>query len=246
MLFVSEILKRLPNSSLPLVQILLAKLDPKAIESLAGRARTASNLISDIRIFNRLWGLIPLSVWAFDTFNAPPTDPVLKNVAYLQVIVNLIYQPLENVAYLAMHNVIGGLSADAQTKLWLRSCYLWAAHVVLDFIRIYREYQVTKSQAVAEAYKDAKEQVGEAGAKNVTPSSRAINQHVQKAIAAKKFGWVQALIINLSYLPLTIHWSLEKGCLSDIAVGFLGATAAAANIIPKWSAISSLGSSKEK
>lgn len=258
--FVSELVKLISttkstSSAAVLAASLLSKLDPKAVSSFVSHTRSASSLISDVRIFNRLWGMVPLTVWAFDTYHSPPKDCALRYIAYLQVLVNLVYQPMENVAYLAMHKIIGGVSDSAQTKLWLRSCYFWAAHVVLDFFRIFREYQVVKKKAVAEAYAEAREALikeqekegkesllsGLSATEKVTPSAAVIKKKIRQAIAENKGTWIKGLIINLSYFPLTLHWSLEQGCLSDLTVGFLGAAAAAANIIPKWQAISSLG-----
>lgn len=250
--FAANTLSGLSNSKLvTFTASLLAKLDPAAVAAFVQHTRKASSLISDIRIFNRLWGIIPLTVWAFDTYHAPPKDVALRAIAYLQVFVNIVYQPLENVAYLAMHDIIGGVSESAQTKLWIRSCYFWAAHVVLEFFRLVREYQIAKRNAVAEAYKEAQDQAAnekktdkaldsDSAPANVTPSTAAINKKVREAMAANKSGWIKGLIINFSYLPLTIHWSLETGCLTDLTVGFLGAAAAAANIVPKWKAISTL------
>lgn len=174
---------------------------------LVAPTRALSNLISDIRIFNRLWGLVPLSVWAADVWAKPPQDPVLRRIAYTQVIANLLYQPLENVAYLAMHNILP-VSGANQTKLWIYSCYLWALHVVLDLWRLYRERTLIQRENAA---------TGEKGEKKKLDS-----------------GWYKYLVINLSYLPLTVHWSLETGCLNDWTVGLLGATAAAATTCPTW------------
>lgn len=216
LLFISEVLKYsataadtasnassglLPWLNTPVGQVLLQRFAGKAT-AVAGPARSLSNLISDIRIFNRLWGLVPLSVWAVETWAQPPQDPVLRGIAYTQVAANLAYQPLENIAYLAMHNIIPAsvVSERAQTLLWIYSCYLWALHVVLDLGRLYRESQLQKT--------------GE--------------------LPKNDFSWYQYLAINLSYLPLTVHWSLEKGCLNDVTVGALGTTAALASIYPKW------------
>lgn len=194
----------LPWLSTPAGHALLQRFASKAT-SLVGPTRILSNLISDIRIFNRLWGLVPLSVWAVDTWAQPPQDPVLRGIAYTQVVANLLYQPLENVAYLAMHQIIptSVISDRAQLLLWIYSCYLWALHVVLDLVRLYREAQLQR----------------------------------QGKLPKNDFRWYQHLIINLSYLPLTVHWSLEQGCLNDMTVGFLGSTAALASIYPKWKSV---------
>ncbi|KAI8133120.1 hypothetical protein DUD61_003232 [Geotrichum candidum] len=178
-----------------------------APQGLIAPTRALSNLISDIRIFNRMWGLIPLSVWAVDVWAQPPEDPVVRRIVYTQVVANLLYQPLENVAYLAMHGVLP-VSGSNQTKLWIYSCYLWALHVVLDLWRLYRERVLIQRKNKLAGEKGEKEKLD--------------------------FSWYQYLVINLSYLPLTVHWSLEKGCLNDWTVGLLGATAAAASIYPRW------------
>lgn len=252
LLFISEVLKRLSSSTataaagaaaagngstgsllssiiqkLPLVPSSSLSSAASTLAAATKHSRALANLISDVRIFNRLWGLVPLSVWALDVWARPPKDSVLRAIAYAQVAVNIAYQPLENVAYLAMHDVISKswVSDRAQLLLWIYSCYLWAAHVVLDFIRVFREYQLARKAATTVVSLDSNEK-----SKTQASSSSPISQDQIKA-------WKQALIINLSYLPLTVHWSLEKGCLSDIVVGFLGATAAYASIKPRWDSI---------
>lgn len=229
LLFVSEVLKRIAavaaaseSSGLGGASVLFGALSPALLQGTATRTRALSSLISDIRIFNRLWGLVPLAVWAADTARAPPTDAVLRAVAYTQVAANILYQPLENVAYLAMHGVLPGVSDRAQTLLWIYSCYLWAAHVVLDFVRVAREYQLAKRE--------------ERKAKGGKPYKSKVSWK----------SWWQPLVINMSYLPLTVHWSLEAGCLPDIAVGFLGASAALASIYPRWTAIAATKDEPEK
>lgn len=212
LLFVSEVLKytaasastRAPTVASPLARQLLTNFAGHA-SALVAPTGKLSGLISDIRIFNRLWGLVPLSVWALETWAQPPQDPVLRGVAYAQVAANLVYQPLENVAYLAMHGVVPEttVSVRAQTLLWIYSCYFWALHVVLEFVRLYRERQFQRSGKMER----------------------------------NDFAWYQGLISNLSYLPLTVHWSLETPLLNDMTVGFLGATAAASSIFPRWKAI---------
>lgn len=237
MLFLSEVLKYSSQAALaspsllsssalfsetspigPILQVLTKRYASHA-SSLVGPMRSLSSLISDIRIFNRLWGLVPLSVWAAETWFQPPSDSVLRGVAYSQVIANLLYQPLENVAYLAMHNIIpqSVVSERAQFDIWIYSSYLWAIHVVLEFVRLYRETVLAKRTSSAKNGGDDEKEKG-----GYTISS---------------FAWYQSLVINLSYLPLTVHWSLPNGLVNDVTVGFLGATAAAASSYPKWSAI---------
>jgi hypothetical protein len=40
--------------------------------------------------------------------------------------------------------------------------------------------------------------------------------------------------VNMAWLPLTIHWSLENGALTPIQVGLLGALASIPGALPHW------------
>ncbi|KAF3162028.1 hypothetical protein TWF788_002202 [Orbilia oligospora] len=108
-----------------------------AIRSLEVRLRALSGIISDFRIFSRLWGLFGIAEWAVQVYEAPPKDQQLRQIAYAQVCVNIIYQSLENVAYLSQHKILRYSNAT-QNKLWAWSCRFWAAHVALDFCRLWR------------------------------------------------------------------------------------------------------------
>ncbi|KAJ6261883.1 hypothetical protein Dda_2682 [Drechslerella dactyloides] len=108
-----------------------------AIRSLETRLKNLSALISDFRIFSRLWGLFGIAEWAAQVYESPPKDQQLRQIAYAQVVVNIIYQSLENIAYLSQHRVLR-YSNTVQNKLWAWSCRFWAAHVALDFCRLWR------------------------------------------------------------------------------------------------------------
>ncbi|KAF3201409.1 hypothetical protein TWF106_002828 [Orbilia oligospora] len=88
-----------------------------AIRSLEVRLRALSGIISDFRIFSRLWGLFGIAEWAVQVYEAPPKDQQLRQIAYAQVCVNIIYQSLENVAYLSQHKILRYSNAT-QNKLW--------------------------------------------------------------------------------------------------------------------------------
>ncbi|EWC48183.1 hypothetical protein DRE_02287 [Drechslerella stenobrocha 248] len=108
-----------------------------AIRSLETRLKNLSALISDFRIFSRLWGIFGIAEWAAQVYESPPKDHQLRQIAYAQVFVNVIYQSLENVAYLSQHRILRYSNAT-QNKLWAWSCRFWAAHVALDFCRLWR------------------------------------------------------------------------------------------------------------
>ncbi|AOW02340.1 hypothetical protein B0I72DRAFT_141444 [Yarrowia lipolytica] len=196
-----------------------------------------SGLISDIRIFNRLWGLVGLISWGISEYDAQQkpldvNDPYIKYdkavrvITALQVWSNLFYQPLENVAYLGMHKILP-VSDAAQNSLWLHSSKLWALHVVLELIRL-----------VVEIRRNVKRQSIEkkAGKTTTTTDTKACNCTKLLPNFLKGLGdqWWRDLVINLAYLPLTAHWSIDGGIVDNLIVGFLGASAAAANVGWKW------------
>jgi len=112
-----------------------------SIKSVETRLRNLTSLISDIRIFMRLWGLLGIAEWGVQTYEQPPRDYSLRQIAYAQVLVNVFYQILENLAYLSQHKVLR-FGNKAQNKMWAWSCRFWAAHVALDFCKLWRIRQL--------------------------------------------------------------------------------------------------------
>jgi len=102
-------------------------------------------MISDIRIFLRLWGLLGVWSWARSTYYDGPKDVVLRAVAWGQIAVNTGYYIYEHAAYLAMKNIVRGVSAKKQGKWWLVSGRFFAGHVLLDFIRLWRGRQLREA-----------------------------------------------------------------------------------------------------
>ncbi|KAK9461215.1 uncharacterized protein V1516DRAFT_675301 [Lipomyces oligophaga] len=178
---------------------------------IAVRMRKLSSLISDIRIFNRLWGIISMLEWAVSVVKNPPTDHLIRAITYVQVVANNLFQPMENLAYLSSHEIIP-LSTSTTNSLWLISTRLWALHIILEFIRLYRERQLSKLEPTSEKASEA---------------------DLAKQMKADQL-WIRKLIVNSAYFPLTIHWSMTTGFLSDLAVGFLGSIAGGARLIPLW------------
>ncbi|KAF2396898.1 hypothetical protein EJ06DRAFT_457175, partial [Trichodelitschia bisporula] len=96
-----------------------------------------ARLISDHRIFTRLWGLLGIYAWAKSVVYSPPQDTVLHFIAAAQVTANICFQFLENRAYLAQHGVVSRTPLQVG-KDWMYSSRFWAAHVALDFVRLAR------------------------------------------------------------------------------------------------------------
>ncbi|KAI9837400.1 MAG: hypothetical protein M1837_002988 [Sclerophora amabilis] len=172
--------------------------------------RALASLISDIRVFLRLWGLLSIYTWGRDVFvTSPPHDRALRLIAYTQVAVNAAYQTLENGAYLAQHKVLLGWSEKAQTRAWVWSSRFWAAHTALDLVRLLRVRQLrsVKGGRNGEKVDETEEDV---------------------------LGWWSEVLVNAAYAPLTVHWSLEEGLIEEVWVGLFGSVAGLVGLRQSW------------
>jgi hypothetical protein len=135
-----------PNTT---VIIDTSTIPPSKLLITAQRLKALSDLISDFRIFARLWGLLGIWKWGKSTAENPPEDVVVRRLVYSQVVVNIFYQYLENGAYLSSKGVMGW-SSEKQNSAWIWSSRFWMAHVGLDFIRLYREWTLRKKRGSEE------------------------------------------------------------------------------------------------
>jgi hypothetical protein len=179
----------------------------------AKRLKTLSALISDFRVFTRLWGLIGIWKWGKRVLETPPADALLRRISYAQVMVNLAFQCIENVTYLSSKGVLGW-SAERQSKAWRWSARFWMSHVVMDFVRLYREYNVRKA-----ASKSAGIEKGE---------------FMDQSENEWRAKWRKELVVDLAYAPLTLHWSLENGVVGEFWVGLLGSIAGSTGLRMLW------------
>ncbi len=162
-----------------------------------------SDHISDARVMLRLFDLIKLASWAKDVearrmSNSSKETRNLLLIEQLQVFANLCYCPLENMAYLASHGLLS-MSKTRENQIWAISCRFWAAHIFLDFIRLY------------------------------------LTQPTPKTSEQERKNWWSDFVINMGWLPLTVHWSLVEGIgLSRAQVGMLGSAACLTSLMKKW------------
>ncbi|RDL39448.1 uncharacterized protein BP5553_03788 [Venustampulla echinocandica] len=180
------------------------------------RLKALNGLISDFRIFVRLWGLVGLWGWGKSVLlrihkernkgspmekDDESSDRVGTGIEAAQVLVNILYQFLENGAYLSSKGVLGW-NTEKQNWAWIWSSRFWMTHVGLDFIRLAREW--------SKKGKDAEEQ--------------------EKLI----WKWRREMVVNAAYAPLTLHWSLEKGLVGDFWVGVFGSIAGLGGLREAW------------
>ena len=178
--------------------------------------RALTDLIADVRIFARLWGLLGVWEWGAQTWREPPKDGILKRIAWMQIVVNVLFQGLENGAYLAQHRVLSW-TEQRQTRAWIWSSRFWAAHVVLDLGRLWRLRTLSRTGEAVGALTDAE------GKKEEKMERR-----------SKEDGWWRQLYVNAAYAPLTLHWSLESGAVGDLGVGLLGSVAGLVGLANLW------------
>lgn len=178
--------------------------------------RALADLIADFRIFLRLWGLLGIWSWGAATWREPPQDRVLRAVAWAQVLANAVYQAMENAAYLGSHGVLR-MSEATQNRWYAVSSRFWMAHVVLDFGRLARMRQLRHRRG---------DRVG------VEKEERDGAGKVQ--MVKEEAKWWSEAYVNAAYAPLTVHWSLEQGCLSEAWVGFLGTIAGLVGFKERW------------
>ncbi|PBP18555.1 hypothetical protein BUE80_DR010682 [Diplocarpon rosae] len=176
-----------------------SEISPSLLLIVSQRLKAFSTLISDFRIFARLWGLVSLYTWGKSTWTHGGGDSIARGIVAAQVLINIAFQYLENGAYLASKGIVGW-SEKKQGRAWLWSSRFWAAHVGLEFVRLGRERVVRGKE-----WKEREEE-----------------------------GWWRELVVNAAYAPLTLHWSLEKGLVSEFWVGIFGSVAGIAKMREIW------------
>ncbi|EEQ89890.1 peroxin 11C [Blastomyces dermatitidis ER-3] len=182
-----------------------------------------SALMSETRTTLRLLGLLSLWSWGSATLRNPPADPLLRTVAYAQVAVNVAYQVLENVAHLAGKGVVSRRAVERWGSLgrwWVWSTRAWLGHVLLEFVRVWREYVLAWDRRKGFVSEDGKK-IGEA--------EREREMEVR--------GWKKSIVNSLAWLPLCVHWSFEDGVgVPEKMVGVLSMTACAWGVYDMWNA----------
>ncbi|KAL3423203.1 peroxin 11C [Phlyctema vagabunda] len=195
-----------------------SKLDaqPSSLQGTATRLRKLSALISDYRIFTRSWGLIAIYKWGYGAWHAEGGDPIVRSLVYAQVLVNVLFQYLENMAYLSSKGIVGW-DTNKQNWAWIWSSRFWAAHVGLDLVKLGYEWNVRQQSKKAAAASEGEK-------------SAIVRQDEQTWTA----NWRREMVVNLAFAPLTVHWGLEQGLISDFWVGALGSVAGVTGLREVW------------
>jgi len=192
------------------------------------------SLLGDSRTLWRIWGLLPIFQWLISLERSPQPTRNLHIIERLQGWSMLAYYPLEHLYYLGSHGIIPTtikypfsspfkkrtINLDPNT-LGIWSCRFWALYVLLQFAHLREDRKLLQSRQKA---------LRKAKGTGLTPSEK-------QEIAQRWDAWWSEVIVNLGYLPLTVHWSLEQGLFkNDVWVGVFGLVAGIASFRSGWRA----------
>lgn len=199
---------------------------------LAERLKNLSALLSETRTIMRLWGLLGMYSWAkrlaaeslskqgSDRDGPKPAILATSAVAYSQLAACVVFQALENGAYLSSRGVLGW---SRPTQAWAMkwSARLWGAYVGVELGKLAAE-----GLAAARA----------AGGRRPAARKEEGTGEDAAAAAAEEDAtrWRNAFVRNLAWAPLTVHWGSEKGLVADWMVGALATVPGVIQMTDLW------------
>ena len=215
-----------------LVAALPAPTSTKLLAQTVASSKAIAAVIADYRIFVRLWGLLGLYTWARGTYLAPlpkdagRKDRLLRGTTWAAIASCVAFQVLENGAYASSKGMLAGAAwaGDAgkrrETAWWVWSSRFWAAYVGCELVRLLVERACVEpvTEGVGDGEKEDKLGV----------------ERERREAHSKRFTWWKDLVSNVAYAPMTLHWSVEEGLLSDVQVGVCGMVAGGAMLVDAW------------
>ncbi|KAI1115007.1 hypothetical protein F5Y14DRAFT_142401 [Nemania sp. NC0429] len=194
--------------------------------ALAKRLKALSVLTSEARTISRLWGLLGMYFWARRLVlkrrqsqqqpGGGDEDRFQTTLAWSQLAACVVFQALENGAYLASRGVLEWAPAT-QGKAARWSARFWGSFVGLELVRLFYESSRRGRRSSADKF---------AGGKTVAV--------VEREEREWRDGWRKTVVRNLAWAPLTVHWSLEQGLVSELGVGLLASVPAVVQIRDLW------------
>ncbi|KAH9015949.1 hypothetical protein EDB83DRAFT_2439408 [Lactarius deliciosus] len=194
---------------------------------IAPKLAKLASTIGSARSLWGLWGMLPTIQWLIALERAPPPTRRLLIIECTQGWSMLAFSPLQQLSFLRTNDLVPSAFHlptpsgkprrvaihDGAVSLW--STRLWMVYVVLQLAHLREDRALLAKRQRALEKLSAREKL----------------QPQERAELARQ------LAVNLSYLPMTIHWSLEKGLFrNDIWVSLLGFAAAIASFCSGWKA----------
>lgn len=215
-----------------LIAELPASAGTKLLAQTVGSSKAIADVIADYRIFVRMWGLLGLYTWTRDTYLAPlpegasQKEKLLRGTTWAAIASCVAFQVLENGAYAASKGMLtsqawtGDVGKKRETWWWVWSSRFWAAYVACEILRL----------LIERAYREPTVEVAGDGEKE---DKLRLEQERRESYNTR-FTWWKDLVSNIAYAPMTIHWSIEEGLLSDLQVGIFGTIAGGALLADAW------------
>jgi len=228
----SDIAEKADGILLPgetLIASLPAPASTKIIAQIVGSAKALADMIADYRVFVRLWGLVGLYMWAKRMYLAPlpktssGENKLLRGLTWAAIASCLGFQVLENGAYLSSKGALtsarwtGDVGKARENKWWLWSSRFWAVYVGCELARLGVMWYHGSRRSTVDVDDGEKE-----------------DKLRRKEEQEQDWLWWKDLVSNVAYAPMTLHWSLEEGLLSDWGVGACGMVAGGALLVDAW------------
>lgn len=192
-------------------------------------------VVADARILFRIWGILPMIQWMISMERTPPPNKYLLTLERLQGWSMVLYCPMEAAAYLAMHKVIN-LSDRVQNKLWLWGCRFWLLYVVLQLAHVVEDNRLLRLRSHALERTRGHPPPATTDEKAELSGEQKVTSDIWRDIETRKDALLSELWVNIGYFPLTLHWSIETGLISDFWVGVFGSIAALSGMRMGWKA----------
>lgn len=183
------------------------------LAELNGCVKSSADLLVDVWIFTRLWGLVGIYKWGRETWESPPRDPIIKTLVWGQVASATLFQAGENVAYLAMKAILpkSRWPAERASRWMAISSRFWMAQTVLEVLRLLRVRQLRYNEDWG-AQKESDE-------KEVKVQSEALKKQWKRDWCAQ-MGWLP-LTLHLSYVdeadsPISEAWQAVCGLVPSV------------------------------
>ncbi|UPX15086.1 uncharacterized protein EKO05_0005549 [Ascochyta rabiei] len=215
-----------------LMATLPASPSTRLLAQTVGSSKAIAHLIADYRIFVRMWGVLGLYTWARDTYLSPlpkgasQRAKLLRGTTWAAIASCVVFQVLENAAYAASKGMLtteawtGDAGKRREARCWVWSSRFWAAYVGCELLRlaIERAYREPRVEGVGDGEKEDKLRA----------------EQERSEAHSHSFTWWKDLISNAAYAPMTLHWSIEEGLLSELQVGIFGTVAGGALLADAW------------
>ncbi|KAF2997100.1 hypothetical protein E8E13_003555 [Curvularia kusanoi] len=215
-----------------LIADLPASASTKLLAQTVGSSKAIADVIADYRIFVRMWGMLGLYTWARDTYlaplpkEAPRKERLLRGTTWAAIASCVLFQVLENGAYASSKGMLtsaawsGEVGKKRETLWWVWSSRFWAAYVGCEIVRLLIERAY---------YEPLVEKIGDGEKEDKLRAEQEKREHHNKS-----FTWWKDLVSNIAYAPMTLHWSVEAGLMSDVQVGVCGMIAGGAMLADAW------------